>query len=451
MKRETHLREHISKLEVDGVRLKQENQEQGCLITELTKKTEDDLNTIMDLQQKLVEVEEHMKKSQVDQKVCGSQLQIEDTAAISGHFEQNNQEKSILEEEKQSISSQQLQTLTGVSASGFQQENHCDLLQNNLQSSLHVSSLNDQAGLLTQLVQSLKAEQEELSGCVSSLTEQRREIALSVQMQTEEKQHLTRALWGLKEEKDSISKSLAGLKQEREQLTRTVCGLKDEKGKFIKSVSGLEEEKEQLTKSLSGLEIEKEKLLKSLSSEKEERDQIIHSLPSLQKERDQLSQALLSLKQERDELTNFLECLKEQRDKEQSSYTLQEDCDKLMKSVSTLTEEKERIELSITHLKQEEEQIKLRLQGIREEKNIQNAALSSKMQTEGRNQTQHPPDSNSAVTTKKSETTAERERYSTQRCQTENVQVLRDKHHLSIIASCVAFSYCVIFVITVHL
>ncbi|XP_073342655.1 uncharacterized protein [Pagrus major] len=407
MKREeTQLKEHISKLE----ELKQENQEHGCLITELTKKTEDDLNTIMELQQKLAEAEHRMEETQVDKDLGGS--------AISGSFQQNNLEEcvdslveSVLQgEEPQLISCHHHVDSAAASAPVSKHGSHYDPLQK----SLYMNSLTDQVGQLTKLIQSLKTEQEDLSGNIESLREQQREVSLSVQTQTEVKQQLTRSVWGLKEEKDSISLYLTGLKQEREQLTRTVCGLKDERDQFIRSMSSLKEEKEQLTKSLSGLEREKGKLSESLSSGKEEKDQIMQSLQSLQTESDQLIQAVLYLKQERDELTNSLKCLKEQRDKEQSSYTLKEDSDKLIKSVSSLREEKESIELSISCLRKEEEQIKLQLQGLKEERNGLKAALSSQTQTDGRNQKQHLLNPNSAVTTKKAEIIVG----ATQRCQT---------------------------------
>lgn len=442
------MREHISKLEVDGVRLEQENQEQGCLIIELTKKTEDDLNTIMELQQKLVEGEQHKEESQVDEKLCGSQLQNEDTAAISGCFQQNNLEEcvdivveSVLKgEEPQLMSHQQPGDLTTASAPGSQHDNHDNQLQNGLQSSLHVSSLTEQVGQLTKSVQSLKTEQEELLVCINSLREQQKEVTQSVQTQTEVKQQLTRTVWGLKEEKDSISKSLALLKQEREQLTRTVCGLRDERDQFTRSMSGPKEEKEQLSKSISGLKGEKEKLLESLSSGKEERDQIMRSLESLQTESDRLSKTVLCLKQERDELSDSLKGLKEQREKEQSSYTLQEDHTRLIKSVRSLREEKEGIELSISCLKKEEGQIKLLLHGLREERNSHEAA-----QAEERNQKQHLLNPNSAVTTEKTGT-----ENATQRCQTKDhrgnvVQVLRDKsftHYCTL--SIIMLDYCVL-------
>ncbi|XP_070770016.1 trichohyalin-like [Enoplosus armatus] len=393
---ETQVREHISKLEADGVRLELENQEHACLITELTKKTEDDLNTIMELQQRLEEREQHLEEC-VDRLV-----------------------ESVLKgEEPQLMSSQQPGDSTAASAPGSQHNYHFDPLQNSLQSSLHVSSLTDQVGQLTKSVQSLKTEQEELSDDLNSLREQQREVALSVQTQTEVKKQLTRTVWGLKEEKDGVSQSLTGLRQEREQLTRTVCGLRDERDQFIRSMSGLKEEKELLTKSLSGLQREKEKLLEYLSSGKEESDQIMMSLQSLQTERDQLSQAVQYLKQERDGLTNSLKCLKEQRDQEQSSYTLQEDHDKLIKSVSSLREEEERSEHSIICLKQEENQIKLLLQGLREERNSLQADLPRQTQSEGWNQKQHLLNPNTVVKTK-TETCVGTDEYATQRCQTDD-------------------------------
>uniref|UniRef100_UPI0037E9A940 centromere-associated protein E-like isoform X2 n=1 Tax=Semicossyphus pulcher TaxID=241346 RepID=UPI0037E9A940 len=396
---ETQLRELISKLETDGRRLELENQEQGGLITELTKKTEDDLNTIMDLQQRLTESDEHME---VNKELCGSQ--------ISGGFLLNNLEESVESlvervlkgEEQHSVSSKQTDDSFTASAPGCQQNNHYDLLQHSRQSSLNPSSPTDEVVQLTRLVQSLKTEQEELLNDINSLREQQREVALSVKTQTEEKQQLTRTVWGLKEEKDRISQSLAGVRQEREQLTRTVCGLRDEKDQFIRAMSGLKEEKEQLTKCLPGLKTEKETLFESLSSGKEEKDQIMQSLQSLQPEREQLNQAVLILKQERDEITVSLKCLNEQRDKEQSFYTLREDRDKLIKSLCSLREEKESIEHSVSCLKEEQNQLKLLLQGLREEGNSLNAAQHS--QTEGRHQIQHLMNLNGAFTTKKTET-----------------------------------------------
>ncbi|XP_062250492.1 trichohyalin-like isoform X2 [Platichthys flesus] len=390
-KEQSQLRERDPRLEEVRVRLEQENREQGCLITELTRKTEDDLNTIMELQQKL---EESGKQSSAEECVDNTAERIE----------------------TQSTSSTQTDDLISVSATGSQHNNHHNLLLNSQPNTLHISALNDQVCPLTKTLQSLKTEQDELIGNLNSLREQQGEVAQSVQTKTEEKQQLTRAVWGLKEEKDRISQCLAGLRQEREQLTRTLCGLKDNRDHFISSMSGLKEEKEQLTKTLSSLEREKEN---HLSSEKEEQDQIKQSLQSLQTERDQLSRAVLSLKQEREAITTSLKCLKEQRDQEQSSHTLKADCDKLMKSLSSLRDEKERVEHSITHLRHEEEQIRLVTQSLREERQSLLSDSHSQTQTQERNQRQQPVNQNTADPTGNTETvlgTGD----AAQRCQTNN-------------------------------
>ncbi|XP_071313446.1 uncharacterized protein [Trachinotus anak] len=392
---QTQLREHISRLDEDRARLELENQEQGCLITELTRKTEDDLNTIMELRQKLEESGE-----QINLDACVDSLV---DSVLKGN------------EEPHLMSSQQPDDLYTASGHGFQHNSHHDLLQNSPPNTLHVSSLTDQVDRLIETVQSLQTEQDELRGNINSLRQQQGEVALSVQTQTEEKQQLTRTVWGLKEEKDRISQSLAGLKQEREKLTRTVCGLKDERDHFMRSMGDLKEEKEQLIKFLSGLKREKEELTESLLSGKEEKDQIMQSLQSLQTESEQLCRAVLTLKQEREELTFSFK-----RDREQSSHTLQDDCGKLMKSVGSLREEKERIENSITCLKQEEKQIIFVIQGLREERSSLQSALPSQSQTEERTQGQHLLNPNRAGTTEKTETLVGTEGFAAQRCQTNN-------------------------------
>ncbi|AWP12030.1 putative leucine-rich repeat-containing protein DDB G0290503 [Scophthalmus maximus] len=392
---EGQLRDHASRLEEERARQEQENQEQGSLITELTMKTEDDLNTIMELQQKLED--------------CGKQNNLEERvdSLVDG---------VLKEEEPRLMSSQQLQDSITASAPGSQHNNHHEPLQNSQQNTLPVSSLNDQVDQLTKTVQSLRAEQVELTGNIRSLREQQGEVTLSVQTQTEEKQQLTRTVWGLKEEKDCISQCLAGLRQEREQLTRTVCGLKDKQDHFIRSMSGLKEEKEQLTTSLSGLEREKEALTEHLSSGKEERDQIMQSLQSLQTERDQLSGAVLDLKEERDELTISLKCLTGQRDQEQSPHTLQDDRDTLIQSLSSLRDEKVRVERSITGLKHEEKQMLLLIQGLREERRDLQSALPSQTQTQERNPRQQLLNPTSADPVKKTDTGD----YATQISQSDN-------------------------------
>lgn len=377
--------------------MEQENQEQGCLITELTKKTEDDLNTIMELQQKLTEGEQQGDESHYVDEQCGFKMQSECTAAATEGSQGNNQEnevessvKEVLKEENTHLMMGQ-QSGSSTTASG----NHYDPSQSSLQSS--------QVDKLTRSVQSLRAEQEELSGIITSLREQQRDVTLSVQTQTELKQQLTRTVWGLKVDKDNVSQYLDGLKQQQEQLTKVVRQMKDKRDQFIRFACGLKEEKEQLTKAIIDLKIEKEKLLESITNGKEERDQIACSRQSLQTERDQLNHEVLSLKEEKEKLSDSLKCLKGRGDGEKSSCTLEDDRDKLMKLISTLKEEKERIELSVSCLKQEKEQINLH-QGPRQEGNSHTlATLVSRMNP------------NSAVTTK---TETGTEEHTTPRCQT---------------------------------
>lgn len=375
----TQLKEQISRLEEDRAKLEQENQEQGCLITELTKKTEDDLNTIMELQQKLEE--------------SGELMSLE--ACVDGFVE------SVLsrKEEPQLMSSPQPDDLPPASSHAFKTNNLHDPLQSSQQNTLHVGSLTDQVDHLTKTVERLKAEQDELTGNVISLRQQQEEAALSVKAQTEEKQQLTRGVWGLKEEKDRTSQCLTGLKQEREQLSRKVCGLRDERDHFIRSMSDLKEEKEQLMKSLSGLEREKEALTESLSNGKEERDE--------------LHQAVLTLRQEREKLAASHKCQKEQGQWEQSSYASQHGSDV---SVSSLREEEERLQNSITCLKQEEKQMMFVIQGLREER-------SSLQSAEERNQGRHLLSPNSDGMMKKTDhlqALSQTEEFAAQRCQAKN-------------------------------
>lgn len=402
------LREQVSRLEADGARLEQENQEQGCLITELTRKTEDDLNTIMDLRQKIEDSGQSTRGPNgchhiPEVETCGGQVQSEYLVpgSGSGSGKQKGLNEGSLdsplegEEEPGSASSQQADRLTTDSAHFSHQDdndNRADSPGNSRQGDSNVSLLTNQVDQLTQLVHGLKNEREELIRSLSSLREEEKEAALSVQSQTEEKQQLTRAVWGLKEERDHIAQSLHSLKQERDQLTRIVCGLKDERDQFIRSMSGLREEREQLTELVSGFKEEREKLLESLSSEKEERDQITQSRQSLQKEMDQLSQSVVNLKRERDELTESVQRLKEQRDQEQSSHTSKEERDELLRSVCSLKEEKEKIEDLLGGLKKEKQQISLSLSGLREERDqlqTEVATLHSQSLAEGWSQKEH--------------------------------------------------------------
>ncbi|XP_077387759.1 uncharacterized protein LOC144025511 isoform X1 [Festucalex cinctus] len=341
----SQLRASILGLQEDKAKLEQETQEQGCLITELTRKTEDDLNTIMELQQRLEECEN------CDQQI--SRLQNEN---MSGRCHENNPKESL----DSLMESRGLQLL-----SSRPPENTITSVKNP-QRHLLMNSLNDQVEQLTKSIQSLKTEQGQLYACVGTLRKE-------VQTQTEEKQHLTRTIWALKEEKDGIARSLDGLKQEREQIIRVVSGLKDVQVRLSKSVSGLKEKKEKLAESFAVLEREKAKLLESLSSGKEEVKQIAQTVQHLEKEKDQLSNGVLALKMETDKLTDPLQ---ESTAKNQQCRHLQGDCDGLLKSINSLKDEKERIEHSVRCLKQEEAELMKLLQ-------------SQKEQTYPHSQTQH--------------------------------------------------------------
>lgn len=375
-KEQTQLTENISRLE-------EEKQEQSCLILELTKKTEDDLNTILELQQKFIKDTEPEKESRIPEHHCGAHWQSEDAAATSGNHLQNNQEQhaenliiGALKGEESGFT-QQRDNLKTASSFGCQ-HNNPDPLQRTSQNSLHVNSMIDQVTQLTDSIQSLKTKQEELAGNIHSLKEQQKEVTLSVQVRTEEKQQLTRTIWALKEEKDCISQSLTGLKQEKEQLGRAVCRLRDERDQFRRSMSGLKEEKEQLTKSLSALQRDKEAIIESLSRGKEERDQIKQSLHDLKAESDQLSQAVFHMKQQRDNLTSSLKCLAEQTDQQ-----LINDNNQLMMSVTSLKEEKG-INKHAVNLNRDEKQESQMIMGLGEDRTSLQT-LPVQTQTQDRN------------------------------------------------------------------
>ncbi|XP_028314658.1 trichohyalin-like isoform X2 [Gouania willdenowi] len=298
-KEKTCLREEIKRLQENEVRLEQTNQEQAGLISELTKKTEDDLNAIMELQQKLAEIKDLQYLQ--DCKGPGS-------ASDSLH------------------SGQCFKSLDGNSP--FNQETFDS-------------------------IQSLKTQQEELSASIKSFKEQQRDVSQSVRAQNEEKQQLTRDIWGLKEEKDRISRSVAELKLEKEKLNRTVCGLRDERKQFTKSMSRLKEEEEHMKNTLSALERDKEAMKKCLSTETEKRDQIIQSMQSLQTESEKLNRSVFHLKEKRDKLCKDLKCEKEQRDQEIGCDSLKED-----QLVSRWREGKEKQEvLIIQGLKKQKESL----------------------------------------------------------------------------------------------
>ncbi|XP_061786361.2 uncharacterized protein [Nerophis lumbriciformis] len=332
IKRErSQLRARVLCLEEDKAKLEQEREEQGCLVTELTKKTEDDLNTILELQQKLEE--ERAEWSERRNIKGGGQ----NPATVSGRCHENKPAECLVQSEDQLpqlTSSQQVDDMTTFLKPVCQQD-----------------------------LRSLRVEQSELTSSVFSLRRQEEEVSLSVRTQTEEKQHLTRTVWALKEEKDGLCLALHGLKQEREHLIREVSGVKDEKAHLFKSVSELKEAKQKLIECFPALEIEKEKLLESLLSGKEETDHIGESV-HLQ----QSSQSVLTWTPETLNLTDSLKRLNELTDQPPPLCNLQQDRDRLLKSISTLKDEKDRSEHSVRCLKLEEAQTMQSLEASREER-----------------------------------------------------------------------------------
>ncbi|XP_031645824.1 uncharacterized protein LOC109905092 isoform X7 [Oncorhynchus kisutch] len=324
------LRLQVSLLERESTRLEQENLEQGGLITELTRKTEDDLNTIIELQERRVE------SSQLGLQQGDSGLTIEsesecgqqgEHAVGSVHAQQGQPTVGV-------VTSLQGDQTPGSVNSGVPQVDHT------------VESVCSQQEdrLTTESTCRLREKRDELIGYLSDLKEEREQVALSLSSQTEEKHQLTRSMWVLKEERDQIHKSLCSLKEEKEQLTRSLCGLKDERDKVTRSMCGLKEERDQLTRSLCGLKDERDKVTRSMCGLKEERDQLVQSMFGLQEERDQPVQSMSGLQEERDQLVQSMSGLQEERDQlVQSMSGLQEERDQLVQSMDVLREQREQL------------------------------------------------------------------------------------------------------------
>ncbi|KAM6953312.1 uncharacterized protein FYW47_013919 [Aplochiton taeniatus] len=242
-------KQHMAGLEREVARLEQENREQGGLVAELTGKTEDDLNTIMELQSRLAE----------------GAPGIDDPA-------HRRASESGLEKVDRAVQTTPCE-MEGLPAPGSWDHAQKRLEENGKSRTVAAGLVGPQAppDPLSSSSDDL-GEELELARSVAALKEDQREVTLCVQRKTEEKQKLTRAVWVLKEERDRLGQSLASLKPERDQLARAVGHFKAEKEQFAQSMGGLREEKEQLSVSVLSLREEKEKLLASLSGEREEVD-----------------------------------------------------------------------------------------------------------------------------------------------------------------------------------
>ncbi|CAL8264059.1 unnamed protein product [Lota lota] len=372
------LTERVSALVADVGRREREQQEQSCLVTELTRKTEDDLNAIMDLQQRLTIKEERDRRQTPGRRrddasavsVRGSCHSI--PAGFTDMLDDRPPQANELPE-----TCQDLDLSTTDSTAPFPRDCTVD-------KGLVACIQGDE---LAQAVQKLNEEKEELVRCVGPLREEQRQVALAVQSQTEEKQRLTRTLWGMKEERDSVAVALSALRQEREQLTRTVRGLRDERDQLGRSLEGLREDRGQPGKELSELMKARETSSELPSAGEGERVQITEPLKGAQADREKLVQSECSLNPDNDGLTGSSGCLMER-----SYHASKEERDDMLQSVRSLTEERRRIEQSITDLKIEEEQLTLSVWSLKEERDVlqaEGATLHDQSQFDGRSQEQH--------------------------------------------------------------
>ena len=344
----SRLEGRVSELAADVARWERQQREQGCLITELTRKTEDDLNTIMELQQRLAEVEEEGKHRRDDE-----------PAAVS------------VQGPPQSV----MDGSTGLATD------------------YHLSRANKLPPESEQKVK--EQEKEELGRSVASLREEQRETALAVQSQTEEKQRLTRTLWAMKEERDGLTGALSALKLEREQLTRAVCGRRDERDQLGRSLSALREERAWLAQALAELKVERETTAMEVlhSAGDGEGDQT--TPPRSQEGGEESVQLECNFNLDGDGglslATGATGCLKQEHAEvpEMSHDASKEEREDLLLSICRLEEERGRTEQSIADLKIEEERVMLSiwsLKGERDALQAEAAAFRDQMQSEGRSQ-----------------------------------------------------------------
>ncbi|KAJ3587182.1 hypothetical protein NHX12_010780 [Muraenolepis orangiensis] len=291
--------ERVSRLTADVARREREQQEHGGLITELTRKTEDDLNTIMELQQRLTDKEES------DTYECGGDDAFTVSARGSGpHGIKEGSMGLLMDHPSQADDDGLPETCRHLSHSAAT-DSAAKLPQDCAVDNGVLA--HSQAHALTESVWKLQEEEGELAVSVGSLREEQREVSLAVQTQTEDKQRLTRTLWVMKEERDGLTQALGALKLEREQLTRTVCGLRDERDQ-------LREERGHLGKALSELKEERETLSKLPSVEEGER------VP-MKSQDDIFVQSESYFNLDNDGLTGSSGALKEQGDLERMVWT----------------------------------------------------------------------------------------------------------------------------------
>ncbi|XP_067104288.1 uncharacterized protein C4orf50-like [Osmerus mordax] len=378
------LRLQVLGLERDGARLEQDNEEQVCLIAELTRKTEDDLNTIMDLQQRLNNSGQIRGPQVHDALESGrGQMELPSDHATGSESGQGDRDGGSVNGPPQSEGpvkpvSVPSQVNRAVVSVHIQPPEPATELENGLrvdpspvcgQQNKHpTTELPSGPNLDDRVVTSGNPPQgedgsgtasgsrgersaaEELLRSVSALREEQRELGRSLQGQTDDKHQLTRSLWVLKEERDQVTLSLQALKQERDLLTRSLCGVREERDKMMRSMSSLKEERDRLSQSVGSLKEERDHFV----SEKE-REHVTQSLHGLEKERDQVERSLCGLKEERDQLTR-------------SMCTLNEERDALVQSLCDLEEERDKLATSLCGEKEKKDQLTNSLRGLREER-----------------------------------------------------------------------------------
>ncbi|XP_045579966.1 rootletin isoform X4 [Salmo salar] len=367
------LRLQVSLLERESTRLEQENQEQGGLITELTRKTEDDLNTIIELQERRVESSQ-LGLQQEDRLTTESTCRLrENRDELIGYLSDLKEER---EQVSLSLSSQteekhQLTRSMWVLKEERDQihKSLCSLKEEKEQLTRSLCGLKDERDKVMRSMCGLKEGRDQLVQSMSGLQEERHQPVQSMSGLQEERDQLVQSMSGLQEERHQPVQSMSGLQEERDQPVQSMSGLQEERDQLVQSMSGLQEERDQLVQSMSGLQEERDQLVQSMSGLQEERDQLVQSVTGLQEERDQLVQSMSGLQEERDQLVQSMSGLQEERDQPvQSMSGLQEERDQPVQSMSGLQEEKDQLVQSMSGLQEERDQLVQSMSGLQEER-----------------------------------------------------------------------------------
>jgi len=331
------LEARVSELAADAARRERRLQEQGCLISELTRKTEDDLNAIMELRQRLAEAQDEGKHP--PQSAKDEQPQQESRRQPDGT------EQKLKQQEKEEL----------------------------------VGS-----------VASLREEQREAALAVRSRTEEKQRLTRALWVMKEERDGLTGSLGTLKLEREQVTRAVCGLRDERDQLGRTLDALREERGWLAQALAELKVRRE--TATLESLRSVREgegvqmTPASTLRRSQEDVEELVRSecYPNPDGE-GELSLASVPssgrLKREHAE------------GPETSHDASKEEREDLSRSLCRLEEERRRTEQSMADLKMEEEQVMLSIRSLKEERDALKAGMGAvafhdKSQSEGRSQEQ---------------------------------------------------------------